>query len=75
MLPAGGHGEIVFDPPFTSSPKVFFSIFGSATDIIGAYKVVTVTPEKAEILGLIISEQGISLPQNTTGVFWFAYSG
>lgn len=73
-VPAGGNGEITFNPPFSTPPKLVLSGAGSSTNTVSGIKIKSISATKAEILVVYATYNGIFPADSETNVHWIACS-
>ena len=73
-VPAGGNGEITFNPPFTDDPILTLTVCGSSTNTIAGVKIKTISKSKAEILVVAsLNGNAPTAPDYTVLLHWIAY--
>lgn len=71
-VPAGGNGEITFNPPFSTPPKLVLSGVGSSTNTVSGIKIKSISATKAEILVVYATYNGVFPADSETNVHWIA---
>ena len=71
-VPSGGNGEIIFDPPFSATPRLVLTSVGSATNIATAFKIKSINAAKAEILVMYVTNSGVEVANSQSDLHWIA---
>lgn len=74
-VPSGGNGEIVFNPPFSATPRLALTSVGSATDVATAFKIKNISATKAEILVMYVTNSGVEVANSSSNIHWIACEG